>query len=40
MVKDFDNILMINNGKIVEQGKHEELINKHGKYYELVNIIN
>lgn len=38
MIKDFDNIIMVNDGKIVEQGKHDELICNHGKYYELVNI--
>ena len=38
VVKDFDHILMINDGRIIEQGRHEELIKKQGKYYELVNI--
>lgn len=37
-VEDFDNIIMLEDGKIVEQGKHSELINNHGKYYELANI--
>ena len=36
--EDFDNIIMLDNGKIVEQGKHDELINNHGKYYELANV--
>lgn len=39
LVKDFDNIIMINNGKIVEQGKHDDLINNHKEYYELANIM-
>ena len=38
VVKDFDHILMISDGRIIEQGSHEELIKKQGKYYELVNI--
>lgn len=37
LVEEFDNIIMIDNGKIVEQGKHNELINNHGKYFELAN---
>ena len=38
LVRDFNNIIMLNNGKIAEQGNHEELINNHGKYFELANI--
>ena len=38
LLEDFDNIIMLDNGKIVEQGKHDELINNHGKYYELANV--
>lgn len=38
IVQDFDNIIMIDDGKIVEQGKHDELINNHGKYFELANV--
>lgn len=38
IVQDFDNIVMISNGKIAEQGKHEDLINNHGKYFELVHM--
>lgn len=37
IVQDFDNIIMIDDGKIVEQGNHDELINNHGKYFELAN---
>lgn len=37
IVQDFDNIIMIDNGKISEQGSHEQLINNHGMYYNLVN---
>lgn len=32
-VKNADKILVINEGKIVEQGKHEELLNNKGYYY-------
>ena len=35
-VKNADNIIVMENGKIVEQGTHEQLTLKHGKYYELV----
>lgn len=38
IVQDFDNIIMIDDGKIIEQGKHNELINNHGKYFELANV--
>ncbi len=34
-VKNADNILVMNNGNIVEQGTHDELMNKHGAYFEL-----
>lgn len=30
-----DHILMLQNGEVIEQGNHEELIEKHGAYYEL-----
>lgn len=39
IVRDFDNIIMIDEGKVVEQGKHDVLINNHGKYFELANIM-
>jgi len=35
-VKNADNIIVLEDGKIVEQGNHEELTLKKGKYYELV----
>lgn len=35
-VRNADNIIVINNGTITEQGSHEELTNKRGEYYELV----
>ena len=36
-IKNCDKILLMDNGKIIEQGNHNELIEKHGKYYELLN---
>lgn len=34
-VKDADEILIIDNGEIVERGTHKELINKKGRYYDI-----
>lgn len=34
-IKNADLILVINNGEIIERGKHEELLNKKGFYYNL-----
>ena len=36
-IKEADLILVMSNGKIIEQGKHEELLTKQGAYYELYN---
>ncbi len=36
-IKNADLILVINDGNIVEQGNHEELMAKQGSYYELYN---
>ena len=30
-----DQILVVENGQIVEQGKHQELLDKKGRYFEL-----
>jgi ATP-binding cassette subfamily B protein len=35
MIKDFDRILVFSEGKIIEDGSHEELMNLGGKYYTL-----
>ncbi len=35
-VKTADQIVVLEKGEIVEKGKHDELINKKGKYFELV----
>ncbi len=34
-IQKADQILVIENGNIVEQGRHEELIAKQGRYYDL-----
>jgi ATP-binding cassette subfamily B protein len=36
-VRDADTILVMNQGRIVEQGTHEELLARHGFYHELYN---
>ncbi|MBN1969075.1 MAG: ABC transporter ATP-binding protein [Candidatus Delongbacteria bacterium] len=35
-----DNILFIDNGKIIEQGRHDDLLKLKGKYYKMWNIYN
>lgn len=35
-VKNADNIIVLENGEIVEEGNHEQLTMKRGKYFELV----
>lgn len=37
-IKNVNNIFVIDNGKVVEQGSHEKLIKKMGKYAQYVNI--
>ena len=37
-VRDCDLILVMDHGKIVERGTHDELLAKEGKYYELWNM--
>ena len=32
--EDCDNIIYIENGQVLEQGNHNTLIDKKGKYYE------
>jgi ATP-binding cassette subfamily B protein len=36
-IRDADWILVMNNGDIVEQGTHEELLARHGFYADLYN---
>ena len=35
-IQNADNIVVLKKGKIVEQGKHEELLTKKGEYFKLV----
>ena len=37
-IQNADLIIVMKKGEIVEQGKHEELINLKGTYYNLVNM--
>ena len=34
-IRDADNVIVINRGEIVEQGNHQELLDKHGFYHHL-----
>ncbi len=34
-IKDYDNIIVIDNGMIAEQGKHDELMKRCGEYYKM-----
>lgn len=36
-IRGADTILVMNEGKIIEQGTHDELLGKHGFYYDLYN---
>lgn len=36
IARDTNNIAVLDNGNIVEQGSHQELLDKHGYYYNLV----
>ena len=34
-IQHADNIIVLSHGKILEQGNHQELLAKHGRYYQL-----
>lgn len=34
-IQHSDNIILLSNGEIIEQGNHQELLHKRGKYYDL-----
>ena len=34
-VRNADAIIVMENGKVIERGSHDDLIAKHGKYYQL-----
>ena len=36
-IRNADQIIVLDNGEIVEMGNHEELMEKHGRYYDLIN---
>ena len=36
-IKECDDIIVLESGKIIENGKHEELVQLRGRYFELVN---
>ncbi|MDR3289916.1 MAG: ABC transporter ATP-binding protein/permease [Rickettsiales bacterium] len=36
-IKNSDEIIVLDNGKIIEHGKHKELLDMEGKYYQLYN---
>jgi len=36
-VRNADTIVVMDNGRIVEQGSHNDLLRRHGFYYELYN---
>ena len=38
-IKNCDKILLMKDGKIIEEGNHDELFEKRGEYYDLVSII-
>ncbi|MFD1038715.1 ABC transporter ATP-binding protein [Virgibacillus byunsanensis] len=35
-IRDADNIFVLENGKVLENGSHKELMNQHGEYFHLV----
>ena len=37
-IKECDRILVLDKGRIIEQGNHESLIEQKGKYYEMLKI--
>ena len=37
LIRDFDKIIVVDNGEIVEEGKHNDLLKNHHLYYEMWN---
>ena len=35
-IQQADNIIVLNQGELVEQGSHQSLLDLHGEYYQLV----
>jgi len=38
LIKDYNEIIVLENGQIVEKGVHKKLINKKGEYYDIFNL--
>ena len=38
-IQHADNIIVLSHGKILEQGNHQELLAKHGRYYQLYTLL-
>ena len=36
-IRNADTIVVMDNGRIVEQGSHDDLLRRHGFYYQLYN---
>ena len=36
--KEMDRLVVMDNGKIMEEGTHEELLSRHGAYYDFYQI--
>jgi len=34
-IKNADNIIVVNDGKVIEQGKHNDLLERKSKYYDM-----
>ncbi|MDY6035753.1 MAG: ABC transporter ATP-binding protein [Bulleidia sp.] len=37
-IKNFDQIFVMENGRVIESGKHQELIDQKGKYYQMYSV--
>lgn len=37
-LKEMDRLVVMDNGKIMEEGTHEELLSRHGAYYDFYQI--
>ena len=37
-IKKCDKILLMKDGKVIEEGRHDELVEKQGEYYSLINM--
>ena len=37
-IQHADNIILLSHGKIIEQGNHQELLHKKGRYFQLYSL--